>query len=154
MGGSARLLVGVLVLVAFSAGCSSCADAGCDDNLTVSISITAGEADASLEPGVYVFEVTSDVASATATCAFDPTLPCECVVDEGSYIYSGGGCTAEGSLSLTVSLYNPRSVSLRAMKDGVEFDSRDGTPRYNTVMPNGAGCTPTCTQAQPLTFAL
>lgn len=153
MGDSARLVLGVLVLAGFTSGCTSvCTSADCEDNLTVRVSITTGESDASSGPGTYAFEVTSDVGTVTATCVYgDPGTPCECVVD-GETIGDHGDCTA--TLSVTLSISNPQSVSVRALKDGVEFASRDATPEYRRFTPNGEGCPPTCTQAQPLTFAL
>ena len=115
-----------------------------------------------LVPGTYVFEVATDADSATATCVYaGPSTPCECSFQWGCgadrcgpVVEPNGQCTATAGLFIALSFHNPRSITVRGLKDGVEFASRDAMPEYHTFMPNGAGCTPTCRQAQPMTIVL
>jgi hypothetical protein len=142
----------VLPLVATLAGCSlighACTEVGCDSGLAVEFQKASGPWPA----GSYQVAITAD--GATITCS--TTLPFtsasspagSCTSSDVTLGLSGSALpAAQQAISGLQFTTTPKSVKVTISRDGMQVASGDLTPAYETIMPNGPDCEPTCTGA-------
>lgn len=133
----------LLVLGCETSETKACTLIGCESGFQVNLQTAAWASG--------TWKVEAKVGAETRTCSVTLPLP-----SNGQATCSGkltlgtsGSALAPSQQSLTgVHLSDtPTAVTLTVFRDGTLQASKDFAPTYATSQPNGAGCEPTCTQA-------
>jgi hypothetical protein len=142
----------VLPLVASLAGCGltahACTEIGCADGLDVDFQTASGTWPA----GSYQIDLTADGATITCTTTLpfaSATNPAGSCTSADVIMGLSGSAQPAAQHAISGLHFNttPKSVKVTISRDGAMVASGDFTPAYETSMPNGPDCEPTCTNA-------
>ncbi|MSP93490.1 MAG: hypothetical protein EXR79_17145 [Myxococcales bacterium] len=122
-----------------------CTEIGCVNGFTVDFQTGTWPA------GTYVVYAVTQTTTSTCTvklpfASIDPGTVC--TGDKFQLGTSGSALPAAQHSLVGVSFFDtPAEVTLTVKRDATQLATQKFTPAYKTSTPNGAGCEPTCTQA-------
>ncbi len=133
----------VLVLGCETTETKACTAIGCESGFQVNLQTSTWAAG--------TWKVEAKVGGDTRTCSVAIPLPSsgQATCSGKLVLGTSGSALAPAQQSLTsVHLSDtPTAVTVSVFRDGALQASKDFSPSYTTSQPNGAGCEPTCTQA-------
>jgi hypothetical protein len=139
---------------ALAAGCSGdeeCTLVGCNDGLSVTAIASEGLRDGSYEVQLMLDDEAVTCVHPQLVAAPQQSGTCTAAAVRSSLVsYNGGAPGTAGANALVIDITGtPSQVVLRVLHDGQLVGEANYEPSYQTIMPNGPECGPTCNTASP-----